>query len=107
MLAIWQACEGGSATWNPINTTQPEPGATNYNSVGVKNYPDKATGIRGTATTLTNGYYPGIVADLRSGSFPPYLIVQRNSSEFSKWGTSVPCLASRTHHTPPSSAPKP
>lgn len=107
MLSVWHACEGGTADFNPMNTTQPEQGATNYNSVGVKNYPSQAVGLRATVTTIKNGYYPGILADLRSGSATPAQIVQRNAAEFSKWGTSVACLSSGTHATPISTAPKP
>jgi hypothetical protein len=53
---------------NPLNTTQPAIGATTFNSVGVKNYPSAATGLTATAQTITNGYYPDLVAAFRSGA---------------------------------------
>lgn len=84
-LAAWQAAEGGSSKNNPLNTTQPAPGATNYNSVGVKNYPDAATGIRATVQTLLNGNYNGIVAALRKGKNP--YDVANQSAELHTWGT--------------------
>lgn len=89
----WGQCEQSGADFNPLNTTQPEPGATNYNSAGVKNYPDQETGLRATIATLTNGYYNGIVADLRAGTYTAAQIVQRNSSELATWGTRVSCVA--------------
>src|SRR5690349_6827936 len=54
-LAAWHRAEGGSASYNWLNTTQPADGATEYNSVGVKNYPSYATGIQATIGTLQNG----------------------------------------------------
>jgi hypothetical protein len=52
---------------NPWNSTQPAAGATNCNSVGVKNYPSLSVGVHMNALTMMNGRYPGIVAALRSG----------------------------------------
>ena len=52
---------------NPLNTTYSLGGATNYNSVGVKNYPDAATGLNATIATLQSGAYSDIVSLLRSG----------------------------------------
>jgi hypothetical protein len=56
------------AKYNPLNTTQESPGATQYNSVGVRNYTSPANGIIATVQTLENGNYQAIVAALRSGS---------------------------------------
>lgn len=44
--------EGGSARWNPFNTTQEMVGATDYNWVGVKNYVSAEQGIAATVKTL-------------------------------------------------------
>lgn len=52
---------------NPMNTTQKMPGSTNFNSVGVQNYPTAAEGIAALRMTITNGRYSGIVSALRSG----------------------------------------
>lgn len=57
----WQRHEGGNADWNPWNTTQGAPGARDYNSVHVRIYPDRETGIHATVRTLRNGHYPAIV----------------------------------------------
>lgn len=86
VLGAQARLEGGTARYNPLNTTEPWPGATDYNSVGVKNYPNGAAGIAATAKTFTNGYYNGIVADLRKGDLSARAIVQRNAAEYDKWG---------------------
>lgn len=87
LLAAWAQAEGGTAAYNPLNTTQPWPGATNYNTAGVKNYPSAAAGIAATAATLNNGRYNGIVADLHAGKKPAAKIVSDNAQEFNTWGT--------------------
>lgn len=66
---------------NPLNTTLSMGGGTNFNSVGVKNYPTAAIGIQATIQTLLGGY-PGIVAALKSGRG---LCGQSFGGEFSKW----------------------
>lgn len=85
-LASWFRHEFGSwppsASNNPMATTQSEAGATTYNSIGVKNYPNALTGVQATAATLNNGLYPGIVAALRSGKG---LCGSGLSAEFIKW----------------------
>jgi hypothetical protein len=55
--------------YNPLNTTLAESGATNYNSVGVKNYVSEAQGLEATvATLLGNEDYSDIVDALRNGT---------------------------------------
>jgi hypothetical protein len=63
----WRAAEGGTAAFNPFNTTKSSEGATNYNSIGVKNYVDGAHGADATIKTLLNSRYSGIVNALRGG----------------------------------------
>lgn len=71
-LEGWQKQEGGNwnntATYNPLNTTQPEPGATAMNSVGVKAYTSWTEGIQATDAALNNGLYSDILAALKSGN---------------------------------------
>jgi hypothetical protein len=52
---------------NPWNTTLSEPGATDCNSVGVKNYPSLSIGVKANGDTITGGY-PQITAALRAGT---------------------------------------
>ena len=67
-LRAWRQAEGGKATYNPFNTTWKKPGTTDYNSRGVKNYPDPATGLSATVKTLLSSSYSGIVDALRRGA---------------------------------------
>lgn len=87
LMDAWHVAEGSFAAFNPLNTTQPEAGTTDYNSVGVKNYPTKDVGLRATVTALENGRYDGIVNDLRAGSFTAEQVLTRNAAEFAVWGT--------------------
>jgi peptidoglycan hydrolase CwlO-like protein len=69
-VVAWEASEGTDATWNPLATTFDEPGASTYNSSGVKNYISKGQGIDATVGTLNvggHGYAP-ILANLRGGA---------------------------------------
>jgi peptidoglycan hydrolase CwlO-like protein len=70
-VTAWEMAEGGhwynSAHYNPLNTTQPMPGATSMNSVGVKAYTSWQQGFAATVKTLRNGYYDGILAALQRG----------------------------------------
>lgn len=69
-LASWYKHENGSwppaASNNPLNSTLSMPGATTFNSVGVRNYASSQQGVTATAQTL-NGY-PAIVAALKTGN---------------------------------------
>jgi cell wall-associated NlpC family hydrolase len=53
--------------YNPLNTTEDEPGDSIYNSDGVKNYPNPTVGAHANAATLLNGRYPAIVKQLQAG----------------------------------------
>jgi hypothetical protein len=74
--------EGGTATFNPLNSTLVMPGSSSYNPVGVQNYPDAPTGVAATAHTLANGYYPNIIADLRAGDGQR---AANEGADLSKW----------------------
>src|SRR5258708_685461 len=69
--------------WNSLNTTWLAVGATDYNSVHVKNYPYLSTGAHALASTLRQGYYASIVAGLRTGKPWDYLTVM--SEAFRTW----------------------
>ena len=87
-LRDWQQREGGhtanSASWNWLNTTS----GTQYpaiNSVGVRKFPNYATGISQTVSTLQNGRYTSVVRGLRSGN--PYSSTLRQGvlGDLSTW----------------------
>jgi hypothetical protein len=72
-LDAWQTIEGGGGTYNPLETTQSAPGATNVITpsgqvLGVKNYPNSNIGAMATAQTLQNGLYNAIVNALKAGT---------------------------------------
>jgi hypothetical protein len=67
-IEAWAHREGGGGANNPLNTTLGMPGATDFNSVGVKNYASMGVGVLATARTLLGGNYSDVVAALRSGN---------------------------------------
>lgn len=89
-LVSWMQAEGSAARFNPLATTQPYPGATAFNSVGVKNYIAAADGVAATAACLNYGAdrdlygYREIRDRLRRGSRPASIL---RAVEGSQWGT--------------------
>jgi murein DD-endopeptidase MepM/ murein hydrolase activator NlpD len=83
-IAAWQRAEGGSAAFNPLNTTQDAQGATAVNSVGVKNYTSFDQGVQATVQTLQNGSYQPILNALKSGDANAVAAAVGSSP----WGTS-------------------
>ena len=83
-IAAWEQAEGTKASFNPLATTQAMPGASSFNSVGVKNYASYADGIQATVQTLTNGRYGNILAALRAGNSS---IAVAQAVANSPWGT--------------------
>ncbi|MGO8683738.1 MAG: coiled-coil domain-containing protein [Thermoleophilia bacterium] len=70
-IVAWEMAEGGNwyngARYNPLDTTMPEPGASDMNAVGVKAYASWSEGLTATIATLENGDYANIIAALRAG----------------------------------------
>jgi hypothetical protein len=87
-ITAWENAEGGnwanSARFNPLNTTEPEPGSDPMNSAGVQAYPSWAEGFRATFTTLTNGNYGAVLAALATGDSAQAVAVAVAASP---WGT--------------------
>ena len=83
-LYAWRQAEGGSAAFNPFNTTQKALGATNYNKVGVKNYTSAQQGINATVKTLLNGRYSDIISSLKADAAPSQTA---DALVASPWGT--------------------
>jgi hypothetical protein len=67
LMVAWQQAEGTRAQFNPLATTQNMPGATKFNSVGVKNFLTYDDGITANIKAITNGRYEPILASLRRG----------------------------------------
>ena len=87
-VTAWEMAEGGhwynTAYYNPLNTTQSMPGATVFNSVGVKAYTSWKQGLQATVITLKNGYYGGIIEALRRGNDSTAVAAAVGASP---WGT--------------------
>ena len=100
-LDSWQAAEGGVYANNPLNTKQPAPNMP-YTGA-VQQYATPAQGAAATAATITNGYYPDIVAALKSGN--PASMLSSLVPDLQKWGTGSAFLAnvSGTPYVPPTS----
>ena len=83
----WMAYENTDAKNNPFATTQPWNNATEFNSVGVRNYATVEDGIAATVATLENGYYNHLMYVLRkAGSSPKEMWGALNASP---WGSYV------------------
>lgn len=84
----WEAEEGGhwqnTASFNPLNTTQQEPGSHSINTVGVQAYTSWEEGFQATITTLNYSAYLGIRQQLASNNCESCLI---NAIVSSPWGT--------------------
>lgn len=72
VVVAWQTQESTAARFNPLATTHSMAGATNFNSVGVKNYMSVQQGVRASVETLTGGAasygYESILSSLRGCS---------------------------------------
>lgn len=97
-LRAWQACEGGTARFNPLNTTMSVPGATPYNSAGVKHYPDELAGLAATLLTIRLPYYKHIIAGLRSKSLTAEQILAASRVDLATWGTGSNCILESLRH---------
>jgi hypothetical protein len=67
-IVAWEGAENTRARFNPLSSERDQPGATNFNPGGVKDYPTLAEGLQATVATLDNGAYPGVIAALRAGN---------------------------------------
>ena len=86
-LKAWRQAEGAKARNNPFNTTKDMPvdGVTNYNSVGVKNYPTRQVGLEATVKTLQLPYYQELLAKLKNDNITAEEIA--DTDDLSTWGT--------------------
>jgi hypothetical protein len=86
-LQAWRQGEGGQARNNPFNTSKDVPGDadTKYNSHGVRNYPDRKTGLDATIATLKLSYYKEIVDLLKKDNVTAEELARTRALK--KWGT--------------------
>lgn len=84
-VLTWMVSEGSTAKNNPLDTTEPWPGSTEFNSAGVKNYDTYENGIAATVATIHNGYYnANIVPALNAGNNAANTVEAIN---WSAWGS--------------------
>lgn len=100
-LVAWGTAEGTAAKWNPLGTTRDMPGATQFNSVGVRNFKSLSQGVEATARALENGYYGHILTLMRSGTARAEAMGAAVAA--SPWGTHEGVL--RVLHSGPVSVP--
>jgi hypothetical protein len=87
----WAQAEGTKAAYNPFATTRRGfAGESQFNSVGVKNYPDLKTGIDATVSTLQLSYYTGLVDLLRRDDVTAEQLAAAVAK--SPWGTGTGVL---------------
>jgi hypothetical protein len=72
VLVAWQVAEYTQARWNPLATTYPMPGASEFNSHGVRNYVSLEQGLDATRLTLSHCCYgyEQIIANLARNADP-------------------------------------
>jgi hypothetical protein len=78
-VVAWQAQEGTRAAWNPLATTMGMAGATQFNSVGVRNYLSLEQGLHATVLTLWRGrtaFGYGPVVQALQACAPPLITAQ-------------------------------
>jgi hypothetical protein len=87
-VIAWENAEGGNwqntAAYNPLNSTQTEPGSSAINSAGVQKYTSWQQGLQADAATLRNGRYAGILSALNAGNDAQQAA---NAAAGSPWGT--------------------
>ena len=89
-LKAWYLAENTQAKNNPFATTQPMPGATIFNYANVRNYATYQDGIKATADTILNGYYPNIIKALNTQQTALEKATDpKISNDFKTWGTSL------------------
>ena len=88
-VTAWEQAEGGNwqntARFNPLDTTQPEPGSSAMNSARVQAYPSWQAGFTATLATLGNGSYGPIRSALAAGTSAQAVA---DAVAASPWGTS-------------------
>jgi len=94
----WIQAEGGTAKFNPLNTTLSMPGSTLYNSVGVRNYKTLEQGVEATAHTLNYGADRGIYGykpirrRLRRSAWAKWTLLAVERSVWGTGGLALKCL---------------
>ena len=72
VVVAWEVAEYTQAQWNPLATTYPMPGASEFNGHGVRNYVSLEQGLDATRLTLQHCCYgyEAIIANLARNADP-------------------------------------
>ncbi len=104
-IMAWVAQEGGNwnntATYNPLNTTQTEPGSKSagLQQPDIQAYTSWQSGFKATITTLTSSDYgyPAVINALKAGNNATAVVTAIGNS---KWGTDGQRLLATLASTP-------
>jgi hypothetical protein len=90
--------EGPNSRYNPLNVIQPEPGSTNFNSVGVQSYANYDTGVQGSVTLFEGSHWAGVRQALAGGNEQQILGAFDSAYTWSP-GTNIPALSGSSLNT--------
>jgi hypothetical protein len=101
-LHAWGVAEGGTAKWNPLNTTYALPygESWSYNSSTVQNYWRPTGGVAATAMTLVQDTYACLVGAFQAGKLTAEQINSKCASTIRTWGTNPATIAKVLQETP-------
>lgn len=85
----WENAEsgGGGGLYNPLNSVLGAPGASDVNSVGVKNYTSYQQGLAATIATFTQTQWANVVRGFKAND--PDAAKQAIQAEYATWGGSI------------------
>lgn len=88
-VSSWQAGEsgGGGGLYNPLNSVLGAPGASNLNSVGVKNYTSYQQGVQASVATFSQTQWAGVRNALVNNDVGGAIVAIE--TEYAKWGGHV------------------
>ena len=101
-LHAWGVSEGGTAKWNPLNTTYvlPYGESWSYNSSTVQNYWRPSGGVAATALTLVEDTYSCLVGAFQGGKLTAEQINVKCDATIRRWGTNPAVIAKVLTETP-------
>lgn len=88
-LHAWKQHEDSTAQNNPFNATAHIPGTkdSNYNTGGVRNYPNRKTGLDATVAMLRSGHFKEILSFLKKDNVTANEIT--HAKALKNWGTGL------------------
>lgn len=88
----FESSAGAGAQYNLLNTTEFQPGCTNFNSVPVRNFVNFQQGVEANSIVIKNGLYPTIHNAILNNNIE---MIKSNEEqvnhELTTWGTGPKC----------------